>query len=270
MNALFALLGIEHWKPWLQLLVLPPVPLLLLALLGAMLVRRRPQLARWLVLLSIAGVWLAACRGTGHWLMQTLNPPPPPLTPAAVAQLARSPWTAIVVLGAGRRIAAPEYDDAPDLRPLTHERLRYGIWLARQTRLPLAYTGGIGHGAAGSITEAEAVVEVMRRHDPDVPLRWLEDRSRDTNENARLLLPMLTADGIRRVVLVTHGFHQLRALAAFERAATAAGTPVELVPAPVGLLLPLGASVADWVPSFEGVTLTQIALHEWLGRLAGA
>ena len=47
---------------------------------------------------------------------------------------------------------------------------------------------------------------------------------------------------------------------------------MRLVPAPVGLRPDLGPdlSLGDYLPSAEGFALTRLALHEWLGRLAGA
>ena len=49
-NNLFILLGIESWKPLLTALLLPPVPLLLLVLVGTRLVLPRRGLG-WLVIL---------------------------------------------------------------------------------------------------------------------------------------------------------------------------------------------------------------------------
>ena len=54
MNELLALLGIESWKPILTTLLLPPVPLLLLTLIGARLVLPRRGLGWFLILLSVA------------------------------------------------------------------------------------------------------------------------------------------------------------------------------------------------------------------------
>jgi hypothetical protein len=68
------------------------------------------------------------------------------LSSEQIAELKKSPRTAIVVLGGGRRLLAPEYGVAT-LTPRSIERLRYGVWLARETGLPLAFSGGVGHGA---------------------------------------------------------------------------------------------------------------------------
>lgn len=268
MNELFITLGIERWKATLGTLVLPPVSLLLLAFIGAGLMPRRRGLGRALVLIALAGLWAACTTGVGSSLITLLTRPPPPLAADRIASLTRAPKTAILVLGAGRKLEAPEYR-AADLKPLTLDRLRYGLWLARQTRLPVGYSGGLGHGSPAGPTEADAARLVAQR-DFGTSLRWLEARSRDTNENARYSVAMLQADGIEQVLLVTHGFHQQRALAAFERAIRQSGGTLRVVPAPMGLQPPIGWELGDWLPSAEGLAMTRWALHEWLGWLAGA
>ncbi len=260
--------GLEAWKPALQALVMPPVPMLLLALLGLALVRRRPQLGRRLAVAGVLAIWLVCTPWAGQGLVALLTRPPPPLSAERIAALAQTPRTAILVLGAGRRSLVLEYD-AADVTPLTLERLRYGTWLARQTGLPLGYSGGVGHGARSGPSEAEVVRQVIDR-DRGVPLRWAEQRSRDTNENARYSVAMLQADGITQVVLVTHGFHQQRALAAFQRAIGQSGRPLQVVPAPVGLRPPPTGELSDYLPGHDGLARSRWALHEWLGWLAGA
>jgi uncharacterized SAM-binding protein YcdF (DUF218 family) len=101
-------------------------------------------------------------------------------------------------------------------------------------------------------------------------LRWTETRSRDTNENASMTLQLLKADGIEHIVLVTHYFHMRRAVAAFERAAQRSSVSLRITTAPMGSDERGPPSLADWLPSRGGYQSVNIALHEWLGRLAGA
>ena len=260
--------GLEAWKPALQILVIPPLPMLLLALLAVLLVRWRPRMARALGLLAATSLWAISTPFVGHGLVDLLTRPPPALSAERIAVLKAAPHTAILVLGAGRRSEVPEYH-GPDLSVLGLARLRYGGWLARQTGLPLGYSGGIGHGAPGGLTEAQAA-RLATRRDQGVVLRWAEERSRDTNENARYSVAMLQADGISQVVLVTHAFHQQRALAAFERAIARSGRAMRLVAAPMGLNPPLRPELSDFLPGPDGLAHSRWALHEWLGWLAGA
>lgn len=267
MNDLLMRLGIESWKPALATLLLPPVPLLLLILIGALMLRRRAL--GWLPLLAgVAGLWAICSSAGGQWLVTRLTQPPPVLSEAQVQSLRAAPHTAILVLGAGRYPWAPEYGGAV-LKPLAAERLRYGVRLAHRTGLPLGFSGGVGHGSEGGPSEAEAAA-AMLAEDYRLPLRWAEGRSRDTTENARYSVEMLRRDGITRIVLVTHGFHMRRALAAFRRATADGGPPIEIVAAPTGMRTPRPLLLSDLMPEPEGYRLSWIALHEWLGRLAGA
>lgn len=273
MNDIVAAMGIEGWKPLISALLLPPLPLLLLVLVGARLMFRRRVLAWLTILIGVTLIWLSATTASGKLLRPLLLTLPPPLTAEQIAELKRDagaagPRTAIVVMGAGRRSVAPEYG-LSTLTPLSMERLRYGIWLARQTGLPLAYSGGIGHGASSGVTEAETAVRIAEREFL-LPLRWGEARSRDTSESGLFTVPLLQESGIERIVLVTHDLHQPRALRAFERGAARAGKPMALVPAPMGLQAPYDWNWTDFVPTSTGFVETRMLLHEWLGLLLGA
>ncbi len=268
MSDLLLQFGLSGWKPVLATLLLPPVPLLLLVLVGARLMRRRRWLGWLVTLLACAGLWLCSTTALGEALTQGLLRPPPPLTEAARNELRKAPGTAIVVLGAGRRALAPEYGVSA-LKPLTLERLHYGLWLARETGLPVAFSGGVGHGSPPGASEAEIAARIAER-ELRQPLRWLEGDSRDTRENAIRTLALLHPQGITTIVLVTHDFHQRRALHAFERVAQDTGIELKLVPAPMGLPASGRLQPGDWLPTLAGFEQVWLALREGLGLLAGA
>lgn len=266
MNDLFFALGIESWKPWATTLLLPPVPLLLLVLVGARLMFRRRLLAWLLILLGVLGLWFGATEAVGTTLVRALTQPPPALIEREVAELRKAPKTAIVVLGGGRRALAPEYG-LSSLNPRSIERLRYGIWLARGTQLPLLFSGGVGHQAAAGPTEAEIAARVAEQ-EFGIRLRWAEGQSRDTRENARASVAILRAAGVEQIVLVTHYYHMTRARGHFEREMAPHG--MKLVLAPMGMPARGAFEAADWLPSDRGFELVRMALREWLGRVSGA
>jgi uncharacterized SAM-binding protein YcdF (DUF218 family) len=266
MQEIFLTLGIEGLKPVVSALLLPPVPLLLLVLVGARLMFSQRLLAWGLVLLAVTGLWLTATAGLGGFLLNNVLRPPPTLRSSDIAELRRAPNTAIVVLGAGRRLLAPEYGVAT-LKPRGIERLRYALWLARETSLPVAFSGGIGHGAEPGPAEADIAARIAER-DFGRPLRWLETESRDTRENALRTVAMLKPLGIEQIVLVTHADHMPRSLANFESAA--AGLKLRIVAAPMGGPGGGPSRPYHWLPSADGFERTWVVLHEWLGLLAGA
>ncbi|MGL6111678.1 MAG: YdcF family protein, partial [Rubrivivax sp.] len=222
LNDLFGQFGIEGWKPLLSALLLPPLPLLLLMLVGASLVRRRPPWAWGLLLAGAAGIWLSATTGLGEALQRPLLGPGHALAAPDLQQLRQhqrssaAPTTAIVVLGGGRESLAPEYGTG-SLSGQTLERLRYGLWLARETALPVAFSGGTGHGQTPGPSEAEIAALIAAR-EFGRPLKWIEANSRDTRENAAHSVALLRPAGVTQIVLVTHGGHMRRSLRAFEQA----------------------------------------------------
>jgi uncharacterized SAM-binding protein YcdF (DUF218 family) len=216
-NDLLLWLRIEAWKPALTALLLPPAPFLLLMLVGAAQPPRRRKWAWALLLCGAAGIWLSCTEAVTEALQCALLGELHVISPEALRSSgASAPKSAIVVLGGGREPFADEYRSA-DLGPFSLQRLRYGLWLARESALPVAFSGGIGHGQAEGPSEAAIAARITAREFGQ-PLRWTEERSRDTRENAERTLALLRPEGVKRIVLVTHGWHMRRSLRAFERA----------------------------------------------------
>ena len=267
LNDLLQMLELGSLKGWLGALLLPPIPLIALVLAGAWALRRRPGRGWPAVLIGCVGLWLSCTTLVGSALIQALLRPPPALSAGAIAdlkQVAPEQKTAVVVLGGGRDLFAAEYGMS-NLTPYSLERLRYGIWLARASGLPLAFSGGLSYGAPDGPTEAEIASRIASA-EFGRPLRWAEARSRDTNENALYTVALLRPAGIERIVLVTHDFHMRRAMDAFERAAQRSGYKLLIVPAPMGIRRDGNSPM----PSVTGFAQTRLALHEWIGRLVGA
>ena len=268
MNELFLWLGIDAWRPFLTALLLPPAPFILMTLLGARYLRRRAVTGWILVLVGSLGIW-AMCtsvlsQGLSHWLL----PPTRALSPGEVADLKRVQRTAIVIVGGGLRDLAPEYG-VSELSAMGTERLRYGLWLSRETGLPILFSGGLAHGSKLGQSEAEIAARVAER-DFGRSIKWLESGSRDTRENAYMSVPLLKAQGIERIVLVTHGYHMARTRGNFEKAIAAGGTAMQVVSAPMGLQPWFRPRPIDFLPTRDGFVQTRLVLHEWVGRLIGA
>lgn len=232
----------------LELLLLPPLGLLLLAGVGLLVARRRRRLG-WTVFGAALLSFVALCVPiVSAALLMTLQPYPslPPRGPLPGAD-------AVVILGADVHDWAPEHS-GPTVGPLTLERLRYGAQVARRSGLPVLVTGGV-------LEPPSSLAELMRdvlEDELGVPVEWTEARARNTRENARLAAEML---GSRRVFLVTHAWHMPRAKAAFEAAGLA------VLPAPMGFRTWPRARLGSFVPSARSLQESRWAIHEWLGRV---
>jgi uncharacterized SAM-binding protein YcdF (DUF218 family) len=272
-NEVFQSLGIESWKPVLAALLLPPVPLLVLVLVGARLILWQRFLGWMLVLLSTVLLWLGACSGVGEWMAHAFMSQPPPLSADRIAALKKAtaggkPGVVVLMLGAGREAFAPEYGVA-SLSDPSLERLRYGVWLSRETGAPMMFSGGLGHASEPGTTEADVAAEIAQREFLR-PMRWLETKSRDTRENAQYSAALLRDLDVQQVVLVTHGWHMPRALRAFKDAAAREKAQWEIVPAPMGLGQSVERPALRWIPSSEGVQLVRAVLREKFAVLLGA
>lgn len=276
-------------KPVLTAMTLPPVPWLALILAGAWRGRAGGRCGVALVCVGVLGIWLGACQGSAIWLQNHVLRPGPALEvqrwraaqPLRAGQGHVPPPAAVMVLGSGRDAMAPEYGMA-DLSAPSAERLRYGVWLSRQTGLPLGFSGGVGwaqqaHDAVGgaAATSEAGVAARLAREMYGWPLTWVESQSADTRANAARTVAMLARQGVREIVLVTHAFHMPRAHRAFEEAAAvearASGLPaIRVVRAPIAFWGAGERPWLDWLPSSQGMHNVYVALRECAGLLAGA
>jgi uncharacterized SAM-binding protein YcdF (DUF218 family) len=234
-------------KVVLKALVLPPAGPLLLAVLGLLLAGRHPRTGRGLAATGIVTLLALSIPVVAALLLRAVDASPPlDLEEARSAQ-------AIVILGGGTRRNAAEYG-GDTLGRLTLERVRYGARVARQTGLPVLVTGG-------SVSEGETEAKLMQdalKDEFGIDVRWAEDRSRTTHENAAFSVPILRAGGVRRIVLVAHSFDIPRATAEF------AAQGVESIAAPTGIVELHFTSPFDYLPSVTGMQGSYYALYEML------
>ena len=235
---------------------LPPLLPLLPIALGLVLLGHFPRLGRTLGWSGVILGLLLSTPASVNWLTAQIEDPVP--LSADTIQHA----DAIVILGAGRRPYAPEFGGATVNR-LALERLRYGAHLARATGLPILVSGG----SVADETPEAALMKTALEEDFGIQVRWVEERSRDTRENARYSSAILIPAGMRRVLLVTHAAHMSRAQAEFE----AAGLVVQA--APTAWLGNYNETTAgdSWLaelPNPNSAYAGWFAMHEALGRLA--
>ncbi len=228
---------------------LPPLALLLIGALGLALLKRRPRLGEGLLALSLGLLAVLSLPAVSGRLLASLE------QGALLPQENRPEAQAIVVLGGGRDINAPEYG-GDTLGWASLERLRYGAKLQRQTGLPLLVTGGKPDG--GELPEGEIMRRVLEG-EFGVPVRWVEDRSDNTRENAYFSRELLKGSGVQTIYLVTHAWHMPRAKRVFE----AAGFKV--VPAGVGFHQTKAPTALDFLPDARALEGSARYIHEIIG-----
>lgn len=232
-------------------LVLPPGGPIVLVMLGLLALRKHPRMGRGLAFGGALLLWLLSMPVVAGVLVMLIGGARP-------LDMAEAPKAdAIVILGGGVRPNALEYG-GDTLGRLTLERVRYGAWLARQTGLPVLATGGAPK--EGVRAEADLMREALER-EYGVPVRWTDDGSRNTRENAANSAKLLKTEGRGRVLLVMHAFDVRRAAALFE----AMGLTV--VAAPTMVPGREDPELADFLPSAAALSTSHFAIYEALALL---
>ena len=162
----------------------------------------------------------------------------PPITPDQLRSA-----EAIVVIGGG----------------VEWVRADYAARLQAESHLPILVSGGNPPGVGSEASNLRRVIE----QDNKGSVRWFEDQSSSTIENAAFSTEILRADGIQRIALVTDSWHMRRAAFAFSRAG------LTVIPAPVTPAVPLMSNPHSVVPSFEAAQVSMGVVREWLRILWG-
>ena len=234
-------------------LIVPPGGIIVFGVLGLMALPFARRLSALLLLATVASLYALSTGFVAGALERSLYEYP------ALAPDAEVPGAgAIVVLGAGSYRDPPEYAGSSTVGRHTLERLRYAASLHRRTGLPLLVTGG--RTFPGTPAEGAAMA-LSFKDDFGIGVRFVEDRSRNTAENAALSAELLNQAGISRIVLVTHAIHMTRAVHSFEVQGLA------VVPAPTVFTGIAPAGAASWLPTGSALSRSALALHERVGLL---
>ena len=233
--------------------LLPPLSILLLLALGIVLLCRRHKLALKLILAAFGLLWIASTPYFADGALHLLEAQTTPL------DIRSQDADAIVILGGGTYFHAAEYAGQDTVGDATLVRLRYGAKLQRETGKPILVTGGKPLG--NSISEAQQM-RITLEQDFRVPVRWTEDESDNTFENARNSFRMLQQANIRKIYLVTHAWHMPRSAGIFRRAG------FEVVEAPTAYTTRYRTDLLSFLPQAASLNDSRIFVHEVIGLLS--
>lgn len=234
-------------------LFLPPAGFLIVTILGLLLWRRRPRLGATIVVASVAGLWIVATPLFADWL-ETEYTHAQPLDPkhADKAQ-------AVVILGGGLSSRALEYGGFT-MSQLTAERVRYGARVARQLGLPILVTGGVPQ--RGWPAEGDVMAEALR-NEYLLDVRWIERRSRNTRQNAQFSGALLRKDGVKHILLVTHGVDLDRGRREFE----AQGFDIVSAPTRIPWVGAGRLESIDFIPNVQALRSSYYVFYEWAAAI---
>jgi uncharacterized SAM-binding protein YcdF (DUF218 family) len=236
------------------------LPSNLIALIGALGVLafflRRRRLGTGLVVLSVLLLAVCGWSPVGQAALMILEDrfPPPEVT---------EPIAGIVMLGGGVDTHLTADRGQSTLNEAGDRIAAVGALSREFPQARILLSGGAGHDLAGqTITESAVARDILIALGVAPQRIEMEERSRDTCENAvESLLAAKPAAG-EQWLLVTSASHMPRAVACFR----AVGFSV--IPYPVDYRTRGAASLgAPTISIAEGLRATDLAAHEWLGLL---
>jgi uncharacterized SAM-binding protein YcdF (DUF218 family) len=238
-----------------RFVLLPPINLLLAALVCWLLAARYPRVGRIALGLCLLGLLILALPITPALMFAGLESGVR-LNQPAMASLPQP--QAIVILSGdiGYGDARGAIVSGARTGSLSLERIEAGALLHRQTGLPILVTGGVLR--QGTLPIAEILAQSLREEFA-TPVRWVEPQAADTWGNAKFSAAMLAKDGITSVYVVTHPWHMRRALIAF------AHFGVTAWPAPTYLPVFGKLDMGYFMPSANAWLDSYYAIHEWIG-----
>lgn len=232
--------------------LLPPLNLLLLLALGIILLYRRSKFAKPLIISAFCLLWIISMPYFAQNALHLLD------GRTAVLDSRHKDAEAIVILGGGTYFHAPEYGGADTVGGTTLVRLRYGAKLQRETGKPILVTGGKPLG--NSTSEAQQMRHTLEQ-EFKIPVRWIEDASDNTFENARYSFQTLQKEGIKKIYLVTDAYHMPRSAETFRRVG------FEVVEAPTAFNTDYKTDLLSFLPSADALGGSKTFVHEIIGLL---
>lgn len=233
-------------------LLIMPLGCSILLLLAGVIVRHRTISTAFLIS-GLTILYLFSIPITGRWLSQRLEIYP------AISLPVHTDAQAIVVLGGGSYLQAPEYG-TDSLKKWALERVRYAAWLHQRTGLPILTSGG--KPVEQDLPEAMIARNILE-NEFAAHVQWVEPKSRTTQENARYSCEILKQAKIKKILLVTHAWHMPRSMNVFKQ--HCAEITHQAAPTLFSTLSPLTKGSLAWVPAAGALEQNTLYLHEIVG-----
>ena len=229
--------------------------LIALALVAQLFRWRRLALAS--TILGLLVIWVSSTPVFARLVYAQLEDQYPPI---AIENLRRA--DVAILLGGSVKPQRPPHL-APDLNESV-DRVWHAAKLFKAGKVDrILITGGNSPWKEVSKPEADLTADILVSFGVPRSALLIENKSRNTFENAHFSRPIWEGVGFETGYLVTSAAHMPRALAVFKKA----GYSVEAAATDYQVSYPIAESVLDWLPSHEGLVLTTNAMKEVIGTL---
>lgn len=236
-------------------LITPPGISIFLCLLALYFFGYKRKLSAYLLLAAIVFGWVFSTSAMGRLLATGLIAHTP--TQPAYERLRRMDLDMIVVLTRGNTLTGSgEWIPSAD----TYQRVAQSFEIQDKvsSRVPLLISGGKTYGHRYP-SEAAVAKNYFTRSRAQVTPVLIEETSLNTKESALEVSRILKENVAKDVLLVTDELHMLRSLAAYR------ARGINPIAYPVYVLQRGEMGLADYLPSWRGVTLNAKVLREIYG-----
>lgn len=232
--------------------LLPPGGIIILLIVAGVLMLKRRSLAFVALFFGIALIlWGLSTSACSSALIGSLE--------KDIVYPGKLSADAIVLLGGGIHSEARDLTGTGSPSSGMMSRLVTAVRVQRMTGLPMIISGGAAY--SGTRTEAPVVARIAA--DLGVPSEKIiiEEKSRDTFENARYTAAICKQQRIRKIILVTSAFHMKRSLLLFRKA----GLDAVALPADITSWKGMRTAWHDFLPTAAALSGSSTALREYLG-----
>ena len=238
----------------LQSLLLPPLNAMLFMVVGCLLPCCYKRLRTALIWFGIIFLYIQATPLFSYQLSRAFEPAP-------LTQGALDDAQAIVVVGSGLNPRAYEYPTHIMVSDDTLARLGYVAYLVRDYSDKLIITSGGYTGTKQS--EASVMRDTLITFFAVKNPIMIEDKSRDTDENAKFVAQILLDKHLQHIVLVTSAYHMRRTMMLFRKYG------LDPVAAPTDFVTndDANTNILALVPTAHALAVTARTLHEIIGYL---
>jgi len=179
------------------------------------------------------------------------------LKPLENIHITKNQANTIVVLSGGSNP-----NDILKTYPDAFKRLTYAIMLAKQTNLPLIFTGG-GIKQPNEAQNAKNDINLFEKIFNFKIKTYYETKAINTIENAKFTMNLIKQYHLsKKIYLVTSAYHMKRSIMIFKHFGFI------VIPKPVGYLYEDNYNFYDYLPNIMNFTNSYKAIHEYFGILS--
>ena len=169
---------------------------------------------------------------------------------------------AIVVLGGGASDNVSDFNGKGQISSRAANRFLMALRLHKALNIPVILSGGQGYSR--SATEAEIAARTLTSCGVEEEYLILEDRSRNTQENAAFTKKICQQKHLQKIILVTSACHLPRSVMLFQR------EDIDVIPYPADYRTSNrnALDVFSFVPSINSLYNTTASFKEYMGIFA--